>query len=76
MTMSTRPHPEASSSAAICQWLFQLAIRMVARSLNMPEPLVHSTGVLVFAHVQAIETRAARTLCPVRLLRQLRSLLH
>ena len=72
--MSTRPRPEASSSSAICQWLFQLAIRMVAR--NMPEPLVHSTGVLVFAHVQAIETRAARTLCPVRLLRQLRSLLR
>jgi hypothetical protein len=42
----------------------------------MPEPLVHSTGVLVVAHVQAIETRAARTLCPIRLLRQLRSLLR
>jgi hypothetical protein len=42
----------------------------------MPEPLVHSTGVVVFAHVQAIETRAARTLCPIRLLRQLRSLLR
>jgi hypothetical protein len=76
MTMSTRPHPDAFSIAAIVQWLFQLAIWMVARSLNMPEPLVHSTGVLVFAHVQAIETRAARTLSPIRLLRQLRSLLR
>ena len=74
--MSTRPHTGAPSSAAIFQWLLHLAIRMVARSLNMPEPLVHSTGVLVFAHVQAIETKAARTLCPVRLLRQLRSLLR
>jgi len=74
--MSTRPHTGAPSSAAIFQWLFHLAIRMVARSLNMPEPLVHSTGVLVFAHVQAIETKAARTLCPIRLLRQLRSLLR
>ena len=74
--MSTRPRPEASSSAAICQWLFQLAIRMVARSLNMPEPLLYSTSVVVFAQVQAIETRALRTLCPDRLWRQLRALLR
>jgi len=76
MTMSTRPRPNASPSTAIVQWLIGLATWVVARSLNMPEPLVHSTGVLVFAHVQAIETRAARTLCPIRLLRQLRSLLR
>ncbi len=74
--MSTRPRPNASPSTAIVQWLIGLATWVVARSLNMPEPLVHSTGVLVFAHVQAIETRAARTLCPIRLLRQLRSLLR
>jgi hypothetical protein len=37
----------------------------------MPEPLVHSAGVLLFAHVQAAETRAAKSLCPVRLLRRL-----
>jgi hypothetical protein len=74
MTMSTLPQPGAAS--AIIQWLIGLAIWFLARSLNMPEPLVHSTGVLVVAHVQAIETRAARTLCPIRLLRQLRSLLR
>ncbi len=74
--MSTRPRPNASPSTAIVQWLIGLATWVVARSLNMPEPLVHSTGVLVFAHVQAIETRAARTLCPISLLRQLRSLLR
>jgi hypothetical protein len=72
--MSPRPRPDASSSPPILQWLFDLAIRMVARSLNMPEPLVHSTGVLVFAQVQAIETRAVKTLCPNRLLRQFRAL--
>ncbi len=74
--MSMRPDPSDLPSAAIIQWLIGLAIWMVARTLNMPEPLVHSTGVLVFAHVQAIETRAARTLCPIRLWRQLRSLLR
>jgi hypothetical protein len=76
MTMSTLPRPSAVASSAIIQWLIGLATRLLARSLNMPEPLVYSTGVLVVAHVQAIETRAARTLCPVRLLRQLRSLLR
>ena len=78
--MSTLPRPGAAVSSAIIQWLIGLATRLLtwllARTLNMPEPLVHSTGVLVVAHVQAIETRAARTLCPIRLLRQLRSLLR
>ncbi len=36
--------------------------------LNMPEPLVHDTGVFVFVQVQAIETSVGN-----RLLRQLRS---
>jgi hypothetical protein len=49
---------------------------MLARSLSMPEPLVHSAGVLLFAQVQAAETRAARSLCPFRLLRQLRAWLR
>ena len=39
----------------------------------MPEPLVHDTGVFVFAHVQAVETSVGKTLCPKRLLRQLRN---
>jgi hypothetical protein len=73
MTMSTLHRPDDVPSSAIIQWLIGLATWLVARSFNMPEPLVYSTGILVFAHVQAIETRAARTLCPVRLLRQLRS---
>jgi len=36
----------------------------------MPEPLVHTTGVLVFAQVQAVETSIGRTLCPARLRRR------
>jgi hypothetical protein len=39
----------------------------------MPEPLVHNTGVFVFAHVQTIENSVGKTLCPMRLLRQLRN---
>ena len=53
-------------------WLLNLATRLLARSLNMPEPLVHDTGVFVFAQVQAIENRVGKALCPMRLLRQLR----
>ncbi len=34
------------------------------------------TGVFMFAHVQAVETSVGRTLCPIRLLRQLRYLLQ
>jgi hypothetical protein len=69
--MNTRPRP--LSPANIMPWLLNLATRMLARSLNMPEPLVHHTGVFVFAHVQAVENSVGKTLCPKRLLRQLRN---
>ena len=52
------------------RWLLKLATRLLARALNMPEPLLHSTGAFVFAQVRATEARAAKTLCPLRLLRQ------
>jgi hypothetical protein len=45
----------------------------LARSLNMPEPLVHDTGMFVVAQVVTIENRVGRALCPKRLLRQVRS---
>ncbi len=61
------------SLAGIIPWLLNLATRMLARILNMPEPLVHNTGVFVFAHVQTIENSVGKTLCPTRLLRQLRN---
>ena len=61
-----------SRPSAIIPWMLNLAIWMLARSLNVPQPLLHTTGALVFAHVQAVETRAARKLCPLRLLRQLK----
>jgi len=57
-------------------WMLNLATRMLARSLNMPEPLVHNTGVFVFAHVQSVENSVGKTLCPIRLLRRLQSWLR
>lgn len=65
MSTPTRPN---SIAANVIPWMLNLATRLVARILNMPEPLVHNTGVFVFVHVQAVETSIGR-----RLLRQLRS---
>ncbi len=63
-------------AAAMVRWSLNLATWLVARSLNMPEPVVHDTGVFVFVQVQTIENRIGKALCPMRLLRQLRSLLQ
>ena len=71
--MSTLSRSSTFSPAGIIPWMLNLATRMLACSLNMPEPLVHNTGVFVFAQVQAVETRAARTLCPIRLRRLLQN---
>ena len=62
-----------SLSFAIARGLHTLAIWALARSLNMPEPLVHDTGVFVVVQVQTIENRIGKALCPMRLIRQLRS---
>lgn len=71
MTPERPLHP-----AAIAEWAVVIATRLLARSLNMPEPLVTSTGAYVFAQVAAAETRAAKTLCPFALARRLRAWLH
>jgi len=63
-------------AAAMVRWSLNLTTWLVARSLNMPEPLVHDTGIFVFVQVQTIENRIAKSLCPARLVRQLRSLLQ
>ncbi|HXI08403.1 MAG: hypothetical protein ACRC1G_02920 [Bradyrhizobium sp.] len=68
--------PERLSPAAIAGWIVAIATRLLARSLNMPEPLVQSTGAYVFVQVAAAETRAARTLCPFALVRRLRAWFH
>ena len=57
--------------AVLIPWLLNLAIWVLARSLNMPEPLVHHTGAFVVAQVQAIENRVGKALCPMRLWRRL-----
>ncbi|HEX2366759.1 MAG TPA: hypothetical protein VHJ00_17260 [Bradyrhizobium sp.] len=51
----------------------KLATWLLARSLNMPEPLVHATGLFVFVRVQAFENSIAQSLEPVRFARRLTS---
>jgi hypothetical protein len=75
MTMRTQPRP-AASATAIVPWMLHLATWLVARSLNMPEPLAQNTGSFVFAQVQVAETSVGKKLCPIRLVRQLRAWLR
>jgi hypothetical protein len=56
--------------AVLIPSMLNLAIWALARSLNMPEPLVHDTSVFVFAQVQMIENRVGKALCPMRLMRR------
>jgi hypothetical protein len=65
-----------ASAGGFIPWMLSLATRLLARILNMPEPLLHDTGVFVFAHVQTIENSVGKTLCPMRLLRKLRNQLR
>ncbi len=62
--------------AALTPWLVHLATWLLARTLNMPQPLVHDTGVFVFAQVTAVEMRVGKALCPVGLWRQLQAWLR
>jgi hypothetical protein len=54
----------------VLPWLLTLSAWLLARSLNLPEPLVHATGMVVFAQVEAFESSVARSLCPARLARR------
>jgi hypothetical protein len=57
----------------ILPWAVTLATRILARGLNMPEPLVQSTGNYVVAQVAVFEHSVGRSLCPFRLARMVRA---
>ncbi|MCA6116713.1 hypothetical protein J6524_17660 [Bradyrhizobium sp. WSM 1738] len=63
-------------AATVIPFVINLATWLLARSLNMPQPVVHDTGVFVFVRVQTIENKIGKALCSMRLLRQFRSLLQ
>ena len=57
----------------VLSWAMAFATRMLARSLNMPEPLLHSTGDYVVAQVVTFEHSVGKNLGPLRLARLLRA---
>jgi hypothetical protein len=66
MTMSMLPRFQSE----VLPWLATLATWLLARSLSLPEPLVHATGVVVFGQLQAFKASVGKWLCPDRLARQ------
>ena len=63
--------------AAVVPWTLRFGTRFgiwaLARSLCLPEPVVHDTGAFVFAQVQTFENKVGKSLCPRQLLRRLRA---
>lgn len=75
--MHTRSRSRTFPAAAdMVPWMLGLTTRLLARILNMPEPLVRTTGIFVFARVQTFENSVGKMICPVSLLRRFRSWLR
>jgi hypothetical protein len=62
------------AAALVLPWLTELATWLLARSLNMPAPLVEAAGIFVFLKAQAFENRIGKSLCPIRLWRRFATL--
>jgi hypothetical protein len=60
------PSQNTSPLPAIAQWLTDLGIRLVARSLQMPAPLVHATADFLYATVQEADRRLIALCWPSR----------
>lgn len=61
-----RPPDKSSALPGIIQWLFDLATCLLARSLQMPAPLVRAVGLFVFARVQEADRRLLALCRPSR----------
>jgi hypothetical protein len=60
-----------ASSTGLGQCLLDLATWLLARMLQMPEPMIHAAAIFLLVRVQAIEEGVGKNFCPVRLLRAL-----
>lgn len=61
-----RPPDKSPALPGIIQWLFDLATCLLARSLQMPAPLVRAVGLFVFARVQEADRRLLALCRPSR----------
>jgi hypothetical protein len=62
------------AAAELLPGMLNLATWLLARCLDMPEPLVHAAGLFVFVRVQDFENSVLKALCPKRLMRHLLAL--
>ena len=62
-----------ASSTGLAQCLIDLATWIVARALQMPEPMVHAAAFFVLLRAQEIENGIGKSLCPIALARRLMS---
>jgi hypothetical protein len=60
-----------ASSTGLVQCLIDLATWLVARALQMPEPMVHAIALFLVLQAQAIESDIGKNLCPIKLARRL-----
>ncbi len=61
-----RPPEKSPAPSCIAQWLFDLATWLVARTLQMPAPLVRAIGLFLFALVQEADRRLLALCRPTR----------
>lgn len=73
MLMLSLIRPLAAAIPRMLRLGTRFGIWALARSLCMPEPVVHDAGIFVFAQLQSFENKVGRSLCPIRLLRRLRA---
>jgi hypothetical protein len=60
-----------ASSTGLVQCLLDLATWLLARALQMPEPMVHAIAIFLVLRAQAIENDIGKSLCPIKLVRRL-----
>jgi|HubBroStandDraft_6_1064221.scaffolds.fasta_scaffold553637_2 hypothetical protein len=59
-----------ASSTGLIQCLIDLATWLLARALQMPEPMLHAAALFLVLRARAIENDVGKSLCPIRLLRE------
>jgi hypothetical protein len=62
-----------ASSTGLVHCLLDLATWLLARMLQMPEPMIHAAALFLLLRLQAIENDMGKSFCPIRLLRVLLS---
>lgn len=56
----------SSPLPGLAHWLIELVIRLIARSLQMPAPLVHAIAAFAYARVQEADRRLLALCRPSR----------